>query len=241
MSGGFVKLYGSILDSSVWSEDPYTRLVWITMLAMADADGFIEAAVPGLARRANVPLEACESALARLQFPDPYSKSPEHEGRRVARVARGWTILNYMAYRELRTERQVQDAVRQQRHREGLKRDTSRSSRQVSASASLSSVSVGEGSGEREDDRGARLLHESRVAKERRFYAAVARLSELQPEKDPPDIARELTGYTAKAGHKVKGVVRPEGLTDERLDKSLEDAEWWIDDLTKPKEARRGA
>lgn len=86
------------------------------------------------------------------------------------------------------------------------------------------------------DVQGERLLHQSRVARERKFYALIQRLSELQPEKDPPDIAREVTCYTSKDGRQVKGVVRPEGMSEERLDRSLEDAQWWIDDL----EAKRG-
>ena len=36
MSSGYVKIYGSILGSSVWAEAPSTRIVWITMLALAD-------------------------------------------------------------------------------------------------------------------------------------------------------------------------------------------------------------
>jgi hypothetical protein len=115
--GGFVKLYGSILDSSVWSEDPHTRLVWITMLAMADAEGFIEAAVPGLARRANVPIDACERALERLAAPDPYSKTPANDGCRIEKVDRGWIVLNYKQYRELRTPEQVAAAERQARYK----------------------------------------------------------------------------------------------------------------------------
>lgn len=90
------------------------------------------------------------------------------------------------------------------------------------------------------DIQGERLLRDSRVAKERRFYEMIRRLSELQPQKDPSDIAREVTTYQAKDGRQVRGVVRPEGLTDERLDRSLEDAQWWIDDLTKPKEVAGG-
>ena len=38
----FVKLHGSILDSSVWGESKATRLVWITMLAMADGEGTVD-------------------------------------------------------------------------------------------------------------------------------------------------------------------------------------------------------
>lgn len=114
----FVKLYGSILDSSVWGESKDTRLVWVTLLAMADPEGYVEASLPGLARRANVTIEECEAALAVLSAPDPYSKSQEHDGRRVEKVARGWLVLNYEAYREMRTRSQADAARRKREQRE---------------------------------------------------------------------------------------------------------------------------
>jgi hypothetical protein len=228
MPRGFVKLYGTILDSSIWSEDPYTRLVWITMLAMADAEGFVEAAVPGLARRANVPLDACEAALVRLQAPDPYSKSPENEGRRIEALERGWRILNYLAYRELRTSEQSANAERQKRYRERRTVTSNASNaRETQVSASLS-VSVEK---ERTDDAGEALLRQSRVARERQFFAAVKELADLLPTTDPAEIARTITSYKNKDGRTVGGTPRPELLSDARLDKSLEDARGWKEDL----------
>lgn len=125
MSGGFVKLYGSILDSTVWREDHGTRLVWITMLAMADASGIVEASVPGLADRARVTLDECKHALARLMAPDEYSRTQDHEGRRIAVVDGGWQLLNHQLYRhrerrdpEVRRE-QTREATRRWRERKG--------------------------------------------------------------------------------------------------------------------------
>jgi hypothetical protein len=118
---GFVKLYGSITTSSVWSESKETRLLWITMLAMADGDGKVDASVPGLARTANISLGECESALAVLQGPDPYSRTKELDGRRIDPVDGGWLILNHQKYRDMRTETQIQTAERVKRHRERMK------------------------------------------------------------------------------------------------------------------------
>jgi hypothetical protein len=115
---GFVKIYESILDSSIWSESASTRLVWITMLAMADQHGLVEASVGGLARRAQVSREDCEAALLVLSSPDPDDKSGVDEGRRIHRVeGRGWRITNHAAYREIRTEKQVKTAARVAKHR----------------------------------------------------------------------------------------------------------------------------
>jgi len=96
----FVKLFGSILDSSVWQEDPATRLTWITMLAMADQYGVVEASVIGLAARARVDLKDCQFAIDAFLAPDQYSRTPDHEGRRIGKVEGGWRILNHAKYRD---------------------------------------------------------------------------------------------------------------------------------------------
>lgn len=118
MSAHFVKLYGSILDSTVWLEKSGTRILWITMLAMADDAGFVMASVPGLAKRAGVTREECETGLDVLLAPDRDSRTPAHEGRRVEKVEGGWLILNHRKYRDLRTDAQIATAERVRKHRE---------------------------------------------------------------------------------------------------------------------------
>ena len=101
----YVKLFGQILDSSIWLEAGDTRLVWITLLAAMDRDGFARfAAVENLARRANVTLKACEKAVQKLESPDPNSSDPANEGKRIERVPGGWLVLNAAKYRELDKE-----------------------------------------------------------------------------------------------------------------------------------------
>lgn len=97
----FIKLFGSILDSTVWQEDLATKVVWITMMAMADRDGLVEASVPGLAKRAGVGLDECETALGKFRSPDPYSRTRDFEGRRIEDLegGGGWRLLNYQKYR----------------------------------------------------------------------------------------------------------------------------------------------
>lgn len=115
----FVKLYGSILDSSIWTESLATRIVWITMLAMADRDGEVHATAPGLARRAAVPIQDVEAALTIFEAPDRHSKNPDNEGRRIERSINGYTILNYGHYRELRCadDRRERDRKRKRQQR----------------------------------------------------------------------------------------------------------------------------
>lgn len=117
----FAKLYGSILDSTIWQESLPTKVVWITMLAMADADGCVAASVPGLTKRAGVIRIDCEEALKILAAPDTDSKTPDYEGRRIEKIEGGWVILNHRKYREMRSAKQIADAGRQQLQRDRAK------------------------------------------------------------------------------------------------------------------------
>ena len=97
---GYSKLFSSIVTSSIWSEDDKTLRVWFAMLALTDARGNVEGSVPGFAHVARVTIPEMEHAIERLSSPDPYSRTPDNEGRRVEVVPGGWVILNYCAYRE---------------------------------------------------------------------------------------------------------------------------------------------
>jgi len=110
---GYTKLFSSIVTSSIWQEDNATRIVWITMLATADAWGVVEGAVPGLAHIARVELDECQRALFKLQQPDPYSRTQDFEGRRIEVVEGGWRILNYAYYREKGRSRDRKEYMRE--------------------------------------------------------------------------------------------------------------------------------
>src|SRR3990167_4850650 len=129
----YTKLHQSLLTSSVWLLDSDIRVVWITLLAMADQDGIVEGSVPGLARIAGVSREACDRALAVLSAPDEDSRTKTDEGRRLRTLddGRGWEVINYHEHRARasREEAKTKAAVRQQR-----KRDRDAMSRAVTGS-----------------------------------------------------------------------------------------------------------
>lgn len=127
----YVKLYSSIVTSSIWSEDAATCKVWITLLALADRAGFVFGSPSGLARIAAVPTDEVKSILVKFKEPDPESsdlvRNPSGEGRRILEIDGGWQILNYEHYRDMRdadTRReQTRDAVR--KHRKQMKASVS--------------------------------------------------------------------------------------------------------------------
>lgn len=105
MSGeSYTKLFSTIVTSTIWSEPASTCKVWVTMLAVVDRRGHVMSSVPGLARLANVSLHECEAALATFLAPDPYSRTKDNEGRRIAEIDGGWLLLNYAKYREKMAE-----------------------------------------------------------------------------------------------------------------------------------------
>lgn len=99
-SDPYCKLFNSIITSSIWSEDDPTRIVWITLLAIKDMDGFCETSIPGLAALARKSIDETSAAIKKLESPDTFSRSSEHEGRRIQKVEGGFIVLNHANYRD---------------------------------------------------------------------------------------------------------------------------------------------
>lgn len=113
MTEGYVKILSSILRSSIWKEPDDVRLVWITMLAMADRDGFVASTADGIAHETRtVSEERVEECLLKFQSPDPKSRTEDFGGRRVQKVERGWLILNYKKFRDMHGEESKKAAKR---------------------------------------------------------------------------------------------------------------------------------
>src|SRR3990167_799088 len=112
MSMTFTKLFSSITESTVWCEPDRTRLVWITMIAMADRHGRVWGSIPGLANRARVPVEDCRTAIDTFLAPDRDSRTPENEGRRIETIDGGWRLLNHAKYRDMRDHESLRESKR---------------------------------------------------------------------------------------------------------------------------------
>ena len=102
--GGFTKLFASLIHSTVWRADMHVKVVWITLLAMADRRGQVWASLPGLADASRVSFAQCQDALNILSSPDAYSRTKANEGRRIRDIEGGWEIINYLKHRAMRDE-----------------------------------------------------------------------------------------------------------------------------------------
>ena len=133
---GYTPLFSSIVTSSIWGEDNDTRILWITMLAMADMHGVVDGSVPGLAHVARIPVKACERALKSLSAPDRYSRTQELEGRRIVKVEGGWRIVNHAIYRQKAKSRaEDQRRYRDRKRAERMKKQTSNTTTNANANS----------------------------------------------------------------------------------------------------------
>lgn len=139
---GYAKLFSDIVDSSLWNEDAETCKVFVTLLALCDRDGYVRGTVGWLAGKSKVAIDKCDIAIQKLLAPDPYSRTPDHEGRRLERLEDGWLILNYLLFRDRLstdpTASATRERVRKHRESHGSRYVTLRTLPSVTASDAVS-------------------------------------------------------------------------------------------------------
>jgi len=99
----YVKLDCGITKSTIWMADSDTVRIWIYLLAEADLTGIVMSTLPAIARDNLMPAEKVRTILKSFMEPDPDSRDPENEGRRIViHCEPTWAIeiLNYGKYRE---------------------------------------------------------------------------------------------------------------------------------------------
>jgi hypothetical protein len=192
----YTKLFTSIITSTIWAEDDATRIVWITLLALADKNGEVQGSVPGIARMAAVSIESCRAAFVKFMSPDPDSRTKDDEGRRVEEIEGGWVLLNHRKYREMASgeDRKAQDAIRQQRARDKRARNSH-------ALVTHQSPQICQAEAEAEADAHAEarsMSKESKETKETPAFAAVGCLkSEEIPAESKPDTRTKNAKFAA--------------------------------------------
>jgi hypothetical protein len=92
-----------ILTSSVWAQgSPAAIKVWLYLLLEANPrTGMVEDSDPAIALRCGLSLEDTDQILEWLAGPDPRSRTPTDEGRRIRRIpGEGILIINYTRKRD---------------------------------------------------------------------------------------------------------------------------------------------
>ena len=138
----FAKLDEGIIRSSIWFEPAATVKLWITFLALKDENGFVATSRQGLKQTANITQEEFDRGLNTLESPDPDSRTPDNEGRRVSKMYGGWLVLNHEKYRDSDQMQRDKTKERVKRFREKQRVTSDVTLRNVTEALPSVSVSV---------------------------------------------------------------------------------------------------
>jgi hypothetical protein len=115
MQSMYAKLFSRIAQSSLMEQDVATRYCFMMLLAISDPYGDVIGTDVAIARTVNLPLDTFKRCLADLMSPDPDSNSQAKDGRRIveSEAGRGYTIVNYLTYRAIKSEEEKKAYMRE--------------------------------------------------------------------------------------------------------------------------------
>lgn len=123
-------MYGKIFDS-MYEGTLYGQweaiVTFQQFIVLCDADGVVDMTPPAISARTSIPLEIITKGIKTLSDPDPYSRTPGADGRRIELIDEhrpwGWVIVNHKKYQSLQDADTVRAQTRERvaRHREKQK------------------------------------------------------------------------------------------------------------------------
>jgi hypothetical protein len=123
----YVKMFRSIFDGSLYGQFEPT-VVFMAMLVIAEREGVVDMTPQAIAARCGYPLEIVQRGIAELEKPDPQSRTPDEEGRRIVRLEEtrdwGWRITNYEKYEKIRSAEERREYFRLKKREQRAKMST---------------------------------------------------------------------------------------------------------------------
>ena len=90
-------------------------------IVLADRDGIVDMTLEAIAAETTIPLEVLQKGLGVLMSPDPNSRTPDEDGKRVELLDErrdwGWRLINFQKYRKLQSEEDRREYHRQYWHK----------------------------------------------------------------------------------------------------------------------------
>jgi hypothetical protein len=111
------KVFESMYDGTLASKGPWQALVTFQqMIVLANKDGMVDMTAHAISRRTSIPLEIIQIGIAALLAPDPDSRTPDEDGRRIVPLEEhrdwGWQIVNHLKYQALRSAEERREYLR---------------------------------------------------------------------------------------------------------------------------------
>lgn len=110
------KVFDSIYDGTLYGH--WEAIVTMQQLiVLATPDGVVDMTPQAIAARTSIPLDIISKGLKVLSEPDPYTRTPGEEGRRIVPLDDhrpwGWRLVNHGKYMRLRNIREKREADRE--------------------------------------------------------------------------------------------------------------------------------
>lgn len=190
----YAKLFRSIYEGTL--ADHWQALVTFQqMLILATADGHVDMTASAISRTTGIPLEVITAGIAKLEQPEPSSRTDEHEGRRIARLDQhrewGWFVVNHRKYQTLVSKADKREADRQ---RQAQRRDELR---QAATGSDKSQIVAGSSAPSQE------VAYRDRDRNKQHSVDTSIQDPRAQPESPPTEMDGEDFLQRNKANHRV--------------------------------------
>jgi len=132
------KLFAQMYDGTLGTQGPWQALVTFQQfIILADREGIVDMTAEAIARRTTIPLDIIKIGISTLEQPDPHSRTPDEDGRRIVRLSDdrewGWRVINYIHYRNIRSQEERREYMRNyQRQRRAVGNRVNKSVNKVS-------------------------------------------------------------------------------------------------------------
>jgi hypothetical protein len=99
MSDTYAKVFKTMFTGSMYGAGLHVFATWAWVLTHKDERGLVEVNTRLVAAELGAEVEQIERAIEYLTAPDPGSRSPEEQGRRMVRVSQfGYQVVNHARY-----------------------------------------------------------------------------------------------------------------------------------------------
>ncbi len=109
------KIFAQMYDGSLYGQWQ-ALITFQQMIVLADPVGHVDMTPQAIAARTSIPLDIIQAGLQILEQPDPDSRTPDEDGRRIVRLSDhrtwGWRIVNHGHYRKLRSQEERREYMR---------------------------------------------------------------------------------------------------------------------------------
>jgi len=191
----YAKIFTSLFEGSMRGQ-PDLILVFLNLLCNCDENGVVDRHWRAVADETGLTHENVKVAINALESPDPESRTPTDQGRRIVRLDGhrdwGWMIVNYSYYRKLASREQsktkTRERVRVYRAKRSCNAPVTIGNDSPSASSSTSSSSS---SSKKGDSKGGKLPFNSPEFKQAWDEWAQHR-KEIKKKLTPTTITKQL-------------------------------------------------